>query len=244
MRALVIQQDHVSPTGPVGEALVERGYDVEEFLVVPEEHFHAPAVEVVFPDPMDYELVIPMGAPWSVYDEATLGVWVLEEVALLRRAHDAGIPVLGICFGGQALATALGGAVERAPSPEIGWVSVVTDEPGLIEPGPWFQWHHDRWVTPPGARQVATTDLAPQAFVAGRSLGVQFHPELTSAQLTGWLDNGGATYLLSHGQDPDDLLARTRAEEADAATRTHRLVDRFLDLVATAPAPVAADLRP
>ncbi|MDH4352806.1 MAG: aminotransferase, partial [Actinomycetota bacterium] len=68
MRVLFIQQDHVSPTGPVGEAFAERGYDVQEFLVVPEEHFHAPSVTASFPDPLDYDALVPMGAPWSVYD--------------------------------------------------------------------------------------------------------------------------------------------------------------------------------
>ena len=236
MRALFIQQDHVSPVGPVGEAFVERGYDVEEFLVVPEDRFHEPGVEVVFPDPLAYDAIVPMGAPWSVYDESTIGAWVLEEVGLLRRAHDAGVPVLGICFGGQALATALGGSVERAPEAEIGWYDLESDDPGLIEGGPWFQWHHDRWTPPPGARTLARTPLAPsQAFVLGRSLAVQFHPELTVTQLQGWFDNGGAAYLDEHGYDTAAVMARTVAEADSAADRSRRLVGRFLDQVAAAP---------
>ena len=234
MRALFVQQDHVSPVGPVGERFAQRGYDVEEFLVVPPESFERPGVEVSFPDPLDYDVIVPMGAPWSVYDEATIGAWVLEEIGLLRRAHDAGVPVLGICFGGQALATALGGSVERAPEAEIGWYTLETDVPDLIEPGPWFQWHHDRWTTPPGARLLARTERAPQAFALGRSLGVQFHPELVGTMLEGWLTNGGADYLLAHGIDPAEVVARTAAEEAAAVERSHRLVDRFLDQVAVA----------
>lgn len=235
MRALFIQQDHVSPVGPVGEAFADRGYDVEEFLVVPEHAFDEPSVEVAFPDPTDYDVIVPMGAPWSVYDEATIGAWILEELGVLRRAHEAGVPVLGICFGGQALASALGGAVERAPEPEIGWYDVDSDEPGLVEGGPWFQWHHDRWTPPPGARTLARTALAPQAFVLGRSLALQFHPELTVAQLQGWYGNGGRTYLDEHGHDADALMARTVAEAPAAAERSRRLVGRFLDQVAVAP---------
>jgi GMP synthase-like glutamine amidotransferase len=235
MRALFVQQDHVSPVGPVGERFAERGYDVEEFVVVPAEHFAAPGVEVRFPDPLDFDAIVPMGAPWSVYDEATIGAWVLEEIGLLRRAHDAGVPILGICFGGQALATALGGTVERAPEAEIGWYAVDSDDPGLVEPGPWFQWHHDRWTTPPGARELARTSLAPQAFAERRSMGVQFHPELVGTVLDGWLANGGAAYMLDHGIDPDAVVARTAAEEPAAIERSHRLVDRFLEQVASAP---------
>lgn len=235
MRALFVQQDHVSPVGPVGERFAEHGYDIEEFLVVPPEHFEAPGVEVRFPDPLDFDVIVPMGAPWSVYDEATIGAWVLEEIGLLRRAHDAGVPILGICFGGQALATALGGTVERAPESEIGWHAIETEAPELVEEGPWFQWHHDRWTTPPGARTLARTARAPQAFVERRSMGVQFHPELVGTMLDGWLANGGAAYMREHGIDPDAVVEQTAREEPAAVARSRRLVDRFLEQVASAP---------
>ena len=235
MRVLFVQQDHVSPVGPVGAQFEARGYDAEEFLVVPEDRFHEPNVDAVFPDPTAYDAIVPMGAPWSVYDETTIGAWVLEELTFLRRAHDAGVPVLGICFGGQALAAALGGSVERAPEAEVGWYSIETDRPDLVESGPWFQWHHDRWQSPPGSTVIARTPVAEQAYVIGRSLGVQFHPELTPTMLQGWLDNGGAAYLEAHGGDPADMLRRT-VETADAAQeRSRRLVDRFLDQIAHGP---------
>jgi GMP synthase-like glutamine amidotransferase len=67
----------------------------------------------------------------------------------------------------------------RAERPEVGWTPIQTHRPDLIEPGPWFQWHSDRWVLPDGIRALARTGTAEQAFTAGRSLGVQFHPELT-----------------------------------------------------------------
>jgi GMP synthase-like glutamine amidotransferase len=236
MRALVVQQDHVSPPGPVGEALADRGYDVEEFLVVPADRFAEPGVDVIFPEPTRYNVVVPMGAPWSVTSEHIAG-WVAGELALLRRAHEAGVPVLGICFGGQALAAALGGSVGRAPRAEIGWVSVDTDDAALVPSGPWFQWHEDLWATPPGAREIARTAVAPQAFIIGRSLAVQFHPELTVSQLEGWLANGGSAYLAAQGLDAAQLLARTRTEAPAAAARARALVDAFLDSVATAPLP-------
>jgi GMP synthase-like glutamine amidotransferase len=233
VRVLFVQQDHVSPVGPVGAQFAARGYDVEEFLVVPEDRFHAPDVEVRFPDPTSYDAIVPMGAPWSVYDEATIGAWVLEELTFLRRAQEAGVPVLGICFGAQALAAALGGSVERAPEPEIGWYAVDTTAPELVESGPWFQWHHDRLTAPPGSEVLASTPLCPQAYTIGRSLGVQFHPELTPSMLRGWLANGGATYLEAHGTDPADMIAETDRTAVDAERRSRALVDRFLDQVAS-----------
>jgi GMP synthase-like glutamine amidotransferase len=237
VRALFVQQDHVSPVGPVGEQFAARGYDVEEFLVVPADRFHDPGVAVEFPDPTAYDAIVPMGAPWSVYDEATIGAWVLEELTFLRRAHEAGVPVLGICFGGQALAAALGGSVERAGEAEVGWYTVESDDAGLVEPGPWFEWHHDRWTAPPGAVGLARTARADQAFRIGRSLAVQFHPEITPGQLAAWIDNGGLAYLEAHGLDAEALLAETARTADDAQARSRRLVDRFLDQVATAPLP-------
>ena len=232
MRVLFVKQDHVSPAGPVAEAFAALGYEVAEMLVVPPERFHSPGVTVTFPDPAAFDAIVPMGAPWSVYDEAAIGPWVREEIAFLRRALAAGVPVLGICFGGQALAAALGGTVEPAGGPEIGWRLVTTSRPGLVEPGPWFQWHSDRWRLPPGIIAFACTPVAEQAFVAGRSLGLQFHPELTPGMLAGWLANGGDAHLAGLGMDPDQLVEQTRRQAAAAARRAETLVRRFVTQVA------------
>ena len=230
MRVLFIQQDHMSPTGPVGEAFADQGFDVQELMVVPEEHFHEPTVTAAFPDPLAFDAIVSMGAAWSVYDHERIGSWVGDELDFLRRAHHAGVPVLGICFGGQALATALGGMVVRAERPEIGWTTVQTSRPDLIEPGPWFQWHADRWVLPEGVRAFARTAAAEQAFTAGRSMGVQFHPELTPRMLDGWLGNVGREHAVAFGADPDQLVAETAVRSTEAETRARRLVAGFLAL--------------
>jgi GMP synthase-like glutamine amidotransferase len=236
MRVLFVQHDHVSPVGPVGERFAERGFDVDELLVVPRDQRAAPGVEVEFPDPTAYDVVVPMGSPWSVYDESLIGSWVQPELAFLRRAHQQGVSVLGICFGGQALAAALGGSVVPAAETEIGWYTVDTWAPELIEPGPWFQWHSDRWEAPATARTLARSAVSDQAFVVGTSLAVQFHPEVTPSMLAGWLDNGGAEYLRARGLDVAALVSETEAQAAAAGQRAHRLVDGFLDLVARPPA--------
>ena len=233
MRALFVQQDHVSPPGPVGDRLSQRGYSIEEFLVVPADLFHAPDVTVTFPDPTDYDLIVPMGAPWSVYDHSSIGAWVLEELTFLRRAHEAEIPIFAICFGAQALAQALGGSVIRADEAEVGWHEIDTDDPSLVSTGPWLQWHHDRWMPPPGAMTIARTARADQVYLIGRSMGVQFHPEFTPDQLEGWIANGGQDYLDQHGPHAGDLIIQSRAIAEAAAERTHHLVDQFLDRVAT-----------
>lgn len=232
MRVLFVQHDHASPVGPVGARFVEHGFQLDELTVVPEERFSDPGVSVEFPDPTAYDVVVPMGSPWSVYDVDLVGSWTGPELDFLRRAHAQGVTVLGICFGGQALAAALGGEVVPSTRSEIGWHSVTTSEPDLVEEGPWFQWHHDRWVAPPGSRTIARSPVSDQAFVIGTSLAVQFHPELTPVMLRGWLDNGGAAYLEAHDQDVDALVTQTRELAEAAEQRAHRLVDRFLERVA------------
>jgi GMP synthase-like glutamine amidotransferase len=177
-----------------------------------------------------------MGAPYAAYDDARIGNWLLPELQKLRDAHNSGIPILGICFGGQAMARALGGSVARAPRAELGWYTIETDDPGLIPSGPWFEYHWDRWQNPPGAREIARTEIATQAFVMGRTLGLQFHPEIDSEVLEEWLAmDGGCAEVESEGVDVEELRARTRAEATQAEERANDLVEVFLKKIATAP---------
>ena len=218
MRALFIQQDHLSPPGPVGDRFRHHGYEVVEFAVVPAESFDQPNISVDLPDPLDFDVIVPMGAPWAVYDDAVIGAWIGQELALLTRAHDAG-----------------------APEQEVGWYTIDSDDPDLISTGPWFQWHGDQFTSPPGAREFASTAVGPQAFTIGRSLGVQFHPEITPDQLISWIDNGGASYLRSVGIDIEEFVATARGHADAAALRTHALVDAFLARVVTATPPAPGD---
>src|SRR5690606_22734438 len=118
MRALFVQHDHVSPTGVVSQRFRERGVAVDEVLVVPERSYRTPNVRFAFPNPGDYDVLVPMGAPWGAWDEVRIGNWLVPELAWVRDAVARDIPVLGICFGGQLLARALGGTVDRAPRAE------------------------------------------------------------------------------------------------------------------------------
>ncbi|TIC87388.1 type 1 glutamine amidotransferase [Nocardioides sp. GY 10113] len=231
MRVLFIAHDHMSPEGPIGERFAQRGYEVVVHRVVPRERYDSPGVDADFPDFTEFDAVVALGAPWSSYD-AGVASWVDPEMAQLRRADEAGVPVLGICFGGQLLAQTHGGSVGRSDHPEIGWVEVESDEPAIVPPGPWFQWHYDRWTLPAGAREVARNAAASQAFVLRRNLALQFHPELVSTTLAGWLGNGGAAEARTFGHDLDELFAGTAAVDQRSRERAHALVDGFLDLVA------------
>ena len=220
------------PTGHaalVGEALGRRGVELEPFRVVADTA--NPASDRPFPDPAGYDLVVVLGAVWSVYDDDRIGSWIHRELDFVRRAYAAGRPVLGICFGGQVLSAALGGTVSRAPVPEFGWLTLDSDVPGGLSPGPWFQWHYDRFTVPEGATEVARNANGSQAFRKGRSLGLQFHPEVDGGLLAEWLEIGGAE-LRAHGVDPDAMAAETARLAGAASRRTQRLVDWFLEDVA------------
>lgn len=228
MRALFVQHDHVSPLGPVGERFAHHGFEIDTLLVVPQERFESPDVTVEFPDPADYDVIVPLGSPWGAWDDACIGSWLLPELDWVRSAVEGTTPVFGICFGGQLIARALGGSVARAPRSEIGWTAIHSDRPELVGEGPWFQFHYDRWVLPPGATEVARTPSASQAFTIHRSLAVQFHPELDAPALQGWLDWGGAEQVEADGQDPAIMMAQTLAHGPAARERTFALVDAFL----------------
>jgi GMP synthase-like glutamine amidotransferase len=228
MKALFIQHDHVSPTGPVAERLRHHGFEIEERVVVAAENYHTPNVHFEFPDWRDYDLLIPMGSPWGVWDDSCVGNWVLPELEWVRGAIEADKPVFGICFGGQLIARAMGGSVAPGPKGEIGWTWISTEQPELVGPGPWFQFHYDRWTLPAGATEIARTPVASQAFTIGRSLALQFHPELDANALQGWLDWEGDKAVERDGQDPAVMLWQTKHEEAAARLRTFELVDAYL----------------
>lgn len=118
---LFIYNDPTAPEALLGEVFSEFGFDIKTFDVVPADRADDPAGEVSFPDPLRYDVVVPLGSRWSVYDENLRGSWVGAEMQLVRDAGAAGVGVLGICFGGQLIAQALGGTVGPSPHPEIGW---------------------------------------------------------------------------------------------------------------------------
>jgi len=239
VRALLIQHDHICTPGFVGERLLDRGFDLVVHQVVREDRFLSPNVEIEFPDPTDFDAIIPMGAPWSVYDHDAIGTWVPAELTMLRDAHHHEVPVLGICFGGQMLAAAHGGSVARSAAPEIGWVSVDSDDESLVPSGTWFQWHYDRWQLPKHAQEVAHNANSSQAFVLGRNLAVQFHPEMTSEILTSWIATGGAAEIDQFGMELETLVRQTAENDVSNRERAHRLVDQFLDRMIVQPEPSA-----
>lgn len=225
MRAIVIEHDPLSTPERVGDHLETRGIALEPFVVV--EQTDDPEVSVTFPDPDRYDLVVVMGAPWSVYEPRVQG-WVRPEVEFVRRHLARGTPILGICFGAQIMSTSLGGVVSHAPRPEYGWGTIESDEPAIAT-GPWFQYHSDEFTLPDGASPLAHNDVGLQAFESGRSLGVQFHPEVTPSLIASWCAAGGDGNLIEAGIDPDELIEETARLARDTQPALERMIDWWLE---------------
>jgi GMP synthase-like glutamine amidotransferase len=137
-----------------------------------------------------------MGGPMSVNDEADYP-WLKAEDRILKEALTLDVPTLGICLGSQLIAKAAGGTVRQGPRKEIGWYPVrltaaarhdrlFRESPETIEV---FQWHGEYFDTPPGAVNLASSDLySCQAFSIGQNVyGLLFHLEVTGAMVKEWV---------------------------------------------------------
>ena len=160
--AVVIAHEADGLGGQITSHLEARGFLVDTHVVVPDTD--EPNQATPFPEFGDYDIVVLMGSIRSLTNKDEISSWVYEELDRIRTAHEAQQPILGICFGGQLIAEALGGSVGPSDT-EIGWyeidpVSNQDQHPNQPGAGPWMEWHHDRFEPPPGAEVLATTPAA------------------------------------------------------------------------------------
>jgi len=167
-----------------------------------------------------------LGGPMSVNDEDNFP-FLRQEKQLIREAIGLDIPVIGHCLGGQLMSVAMGGVVQKAALPEIGWQAIqaiqeIHDNPDVKIADAWFggrknftlfQWHNESFSIPPNAKKIArSAHCANQAFVInGIHLAMQFHCEVGAQKVAYWAQHEKADIdILLHLpsiQSSEDILA-------------------------------------
>ncbi len=181
--------------------------------------------------PETYDAVVVFGG-YMYATEDDKHPWILDELRYMESAISAGIPLLGVCLGGQLLARLLGARVYKTPVPEFGYWEIERTEAGkasplfegLPEPLLGFLWHNDAFDLPSGAVRLARTEHCPnQAFSYGdRTFGLQFHLEFSAEQLRSMVtrDAGSLPAPSAVWQDPAAVAAN---EAAHASVRSSML---------------------
>ena len=187
MDVLAIIHGSNARAGIFGDVVEELGHRLDEWSL---------AWETPIPKPLDsYGAVLVFGGAMHA-DQDRRHPWLREENFFLQRLLDIGVPTLGICLGVQLLAKAAHSWVGPLEEPEIGWHEVELSEEGVEDPVlgrlprsfEAFQWHYYTYGVPAGAQELARSERCTQAFRLGeRVWGVQFHPEVTLAQVESWI---------------------------------------------------------
>ena len=222
MKAHVLQHVPFEDPAYIGQWLTARGARIS----------HTRFWEsTALPDPATVDLLVVMGGPMSVNDEAEFA-WLGAEKRFIAEVVALGRPVLGICLGAQLIASAYGARVFRNTEKEIGWFDVhaCTGTEDAFDFPPTttvLHWHGETFELPPGARLLATsTACRHQAFQLGeRTIGLQFHLEMTAESLRAIIDNCRAE-LVPARWIQDEAAIVGHAEGHFAAT--HALMDRLL----------------
>jgi GMP synthase (glutamine-hydrolysing) len=213
MKVLVIENSPKAPLGLFGEYLVAR-HGAKLTTVAPQDLPEAPG---------DEDLVVTLGSPNGVYEAAP---WMLRQRAFLRRAIEADRPVVGICFGAQIIAAALGGSVAPFSRRFAGWIANA-EVAGPVWRGPWVRWHGDHFTLPEGIEVLARDQGTIQAFQHRRAVAVQFHPEADEAILESWA-RATPDWLAENGLDLATVMADARVNVHGRAGAREALFDELL----------------
>lgn len=218
---LIILHQHHSTPGHIGQWLVRHGHGLD----IRRPRFGDPLPETM----RQHAGAIIFGGPMSANDPDD---YIQAETAFIGVTLEERKPFLGICLGAQMLANHLGGTVSYHPGRhvEIGYHKVeVTPAARVICAWPerFYQWHREGFDVPRSATVLATADgpFLNQAFVYGGSAyGLQFHPEITYAQVHRWTGNNTQRLQLPGAQPREEHFRGHFLH----APRVHRWMDDFM----------------
>lgn len=179
----------------------------------------------------DISGLVLMGGPMSVNDSLP---WIPKVLQLIRAAVAADVPVLGHCLGGQLLSKALGGRVRGSRAKEFGWLPVTAVDSPLTSA--WlddlpphfevFHWHGETFSIPPGATHILKSRYCRnQAFVIGKSLGLQCHIEMTPELVRTWARAGAGEIARALPAASVQRPAQMRISLPERAARLNRIAD-------------------
>ncbi len=238
-KLLVFQHSAREPLGTLDPLLRRAGFRVRYINFSREPN--------AVPEVRRYNGLVVLGGPMHV-DQADTYPHLTTEIAAIREALDADLPVLGICLGAQLLAAALGARVHPSPIAEIGWYPVHPTEAAQSDRlcrhmrgvQHVFQWHAYTFDLPRDAVHLASTEsCAHQAFRYGdRAYGLQFHLEADETLIRRWLDvpeYRAEFQARDLGRGVEHVLEDTQTHAANAQALSARVFSEFIEMFSWRP---------
>lgn len=182
-----------------------------------------------------HDLVIMMGGPMGVYEQDQ-HPWIACQLRRLRLRLEADLPTLGVCFGAQMIAAALGAEVYAGPVKEVGFHPVTVHDHALDGPlrhlvdVPVLHWHGDTFTRPEGVELIASSHVYDhQAFRRGTNLLVlQFHAEMgEDPRFDAWIEQWPES-VVEAGGDEAALRAAHDALGPGAVTAGQAMITEWL----------------
>ncbi len=186
----------------------------------------------------DPDLLVVLGGPMSVYDTER-HPWILHEQKFVEDRIECEKPLLGICFGAQMIARALGANVYAGPQgKEIGWSKIILNEEGKKTPfrhldgalTEMMHWHGDTFDLPDGAVLLASSDLyKKQAYTYSHYVfAMQCHPEVTQNKLKLWY-SGGKDEIAEVGKTMQEMVDLAAKNIDTLSLQAAKFLNEWLD---------------
>ncbi len=186
------------------------------------------------------DLLIMMGGPMAVYEQEQ-HPWIACQLRRLKTRLEADRPTLGVCFGAQMIAAALGAQVYAGPVKEVGFHPVRLHGPALESPlrhltdVPILHWHGDTFTLPENVELLASSHIYEhQAFRRGRNLlALQFHAEMgEDERFNAWIEEWPEAVVDAGGTEADLCNAHERHGPAAVAAGRKMIAEWIAGLAA------------